>query len=69
MYFGDYEVLPSKMNLADLAKRVTEEKSNPAALGREPINLQGVRLAKVRYCPDCVAKLSLRRPMNRDFVE
>ena len=23
-----------------------------ASLGREPINLQGVRLAKVRYCPD-----------------
>jgi hypothetical protein len=22
------------------------------ALGREPINLQGVRLARVRYCPD-----------------
>jgi hypothetical protein len=21
-------------------------------LGREPINLQGVRLARVRYCPD-----------------
>ena len=23
-----------------------------AFLGREPINLQGVRLARVRYCPD-----------------
>jgi hypothetical protein len=22
-------------------------------LGREPINLQAVRLARVRYCPDC----------------
>jgi hypothetical protein len=29
MYFGDYEVLPSKMNLADLARRVAEQKTNP----------------------------------------
>jgi hypothetical protein len=35
MYFGDYEILPSKMNLADLAKRVSEEKSNPTALTSE----------------------------------
>ena len=35
MYFGDYEVLPSKMNLADLAKRASEEKSNPTALTQD----------------------------------
>ena len=27
------------------------------------------RGGRVRYCSDCVAKLSLRRPMNRDSVE
>lgn len=35
MYFGDYEVLPSKMNLADLAARIGQEKTNPAALTPE----------------------------------
>jgi AAA ATPase domain len=35
MYFGDYQVLPSKMNLADLAKRASEEQSNPIALTPE----------------------------------
>jgi hypothetical protein len=35
MYFGDYEVLPSKMNLPDLARRVAEEKSKPQELTSE----------------------------------
>lgn len=35
MYFGDYEVLPSKMNLADLATRVSQEKENPAVMTSE----------------------------------
>jgi hypothetical protein len=35
MYFGDYQVLPSKMNLADLAQRASEEKSNPTMLTPE----------------------------------
>jgi hypothetical protein len=35
MYFGDYEVLPSKMNLADLAARVEQAKTDPKALTSE----------------------------------
>jgi predicted ATP-dependent endonuclease of OLD family len=35
LYFGDYEVLPSKMNLADLARRVAEQKANPKELASE----------------------------------
>ncbi len=35
MYFGDYEVLPSKMNLPDLARRIAEEKANPNELTNE----------------------------------
>ncbi|MCC6891074.1 MAG: AAA family ATPase [Hyphomicrobiales bacterium] len=35
MYFGDYEVLPSKMNLADLAARVEKAKTDPSALTSE----------------------------------
>jgi hypothetical protein len=35
MYFGDYEVLPSKMNLPDLARRVAEEKAKPNELTSE----------------------------------
>jgi hypothetical protein len=29
----------------------------------------GRRLADVRFTPDCVAKLWLRQPLNRDSVE
>ncbi|MHC1945984.1 AAA family ATPase [Bradyrhizobium sp. UFLA06-06] len=32
MYFGDYEILPSKMNLAELARRATEEKAKQKPL-------------------------------------
>jgi hypothetical protein len=35
MYFGDYEVLPSKMNLPDLAQRVAEEEAKPQELTSE----------------------------------
>lgn len=35
MYFGDYEVLPSKMNLPDLARRVEEAKTKPEILTPE----------------------------------
>lgn len=35
LYFGDYEVLPSKMNLTDLATRETQAKQNPASLTSE----------------------------------
>jgi len=35
MYFGDYEVLPSKMNLAELAAAAEQAKSNPSALTAE----------------------------------
>ena len=35
MYFGDYEVLPSKMNLPDLARRVEESKTRPELLTSE----------------------------------
>lgn len=32
LYFGDYDLLPSKMNLADLANRVEQAKSDPKHL-------------------------------------
>jgi len=32
LYFGDYDLLPSKMNLADLAQRVEQAKTNPKQL-------------------------------------
>jgi hypothetical protein len=32
LYFSDYDLLPSKMNLADLASRATQAKSNPKQL-------------------------------------
>ncbi|WP_316196404.1 AAA family ATPase [Bradyrhizobium sp. SZCCHNS3053] len=35
MYFGDYDVLPSKMNLPDLARRVAEAKEKPTELTTE----------------------------------
>jgi hypothetical protein len=35
LYFGDYEILPSKMNLADLATQVANGKSNPKILNSE----------------------------------
>jgi hypothetical protein len=35
LYFGDYEVLPSKMNLKDLAARQEQAPSNPSALTSE----------------------------------
>lgn len=35
LYFGDYEVLPSKMNLTDLANRVAQAASNPSILNAE----------------------------------
>lgn len=35
MYFGDYEVLPSKMNLPDLARRLAEEKAKPQEMTNE----------------------------------
>ena len=35
LYFGDYQILPGKMNLADLAARVVEAKTNPAVLSNE----------------------------------
>jgi hypothetical protein len=34
-YFGDYDLLPSKMNLADLAQRVAESKAIPKRLDPE----------------------------------
>jgi hypothetical protein len=35
LYFGEYEVLPSKMNLAELGQRVQESKANPKRLESE----------------------------------
>lgn len=35
LYFGEYELLPSKMNLNDLAGRVEKAKTTPSALGSE----------------------------------
>lgn len=32
LYFGDYQLLPSKMNLADLAQRVENAKNDPSVL-------------------------------------
>lgn len=37
LYFGDYDLLPSKMNLADLAQRVAQASQNP---GQKPSPLQ-----------------------------
>ncbi len=35
LYFGDYEVLPSKMNLKDLAARASQSSADPGALTSE----------------------------------
>lgn len=35
LYFGEYDLLPSKTNLADLAKRIEETKANPKHLEPE----------------------------------
>ncbi len=35
MYFGDYEILPSKMNLPDLARRVAEDKAKSKPLDND----------------------------------
>ncbi len=35
LYFGEYDLLPSKTNLADLASRVEQAKSNPRVLSAE----------------------------------
>lgn len=35
LYFGEYELLPSKMNLADLAQRVEQAKTDPRRLTHE----------------------------------
>ena len=38
LYFSDYEVLPSKSNLSDLAQRASQAKSDPKRLVYRPIN-------------------------------
>jgi predicted ATP-dependent endonuclease of OLD family len=48
LYFGDYEVLPSKQNMIDLANRVNQAQSNPALLSPEYRGVLGLlRMADI----------------------
>jgi len=48
LYFGEYELLPSKMNLADLALRVEQSKTDPKRLMPEHRAVQALlRMADI----------------------